>query len=245
MRDTIAFYLVLALSVAAEITSILTLNPVAIAFTSSMLVSSVIILKLWYVIEASIFKHTNLIQVFGRFELSGDRISAIRRASGKISATTAVVLHVGGKAEVDKKKIENVISHISYPFKFMMQAERLDLEKLLDKLQTRRKMREIALSRVDHSSAKNLPLINSIKREIEVLEHDIESISSGDVPLKVSYYIMTTGVSDSVFSAEESAKAQIRELASQFDAILASKSEQVRGSDLIGLLELDSSMVLS
>ncbi len=244
MKEEAAFYLILALSVIIEAASILTFNAVLIALASIMLFSSVVVHKLWFVIDAFIFRHTNLIEVFGRFELSGDRSSAVRKESGTVSATAVAALEVGTRSEVDRNKIENILAHINYPFKFVMQAERLNIDKLLDRLQTKRSTREIELSRMDHSSQRHLPAINKIRRELEVLGHDIENISAGEVPLKLAYYIMTTAVSESRFDAEERAKSQIRELSSQFDALLSSKSRMLQGNELLRILELDSSMVM-
>ncbi len=244
MKEQAVFYLIIALSVVVEAVSILTLNVVLIALTSILLFSSAVVHRLWYVIDSFIFKHTNLVEVFGRFELSGDRASAVRKESGTVSATAVAALEVGTRSEVDRNKVENILAHINYPFKFVMQAERLNIDKLLDRLQTKRSTREIELSRIDHSSQRHLPAINRIKRELEVLSHDIENISAGEVPLRLAYYIMTTAVSESRFDAEERAKSQIRELSSQFDALLSSKSRMLHGNDLLRILELDSSMVM-
>lgn len=244
MKEEYVFYLLVILSVVAEAVSIFTLNIFLIALSSVLLFSSMIIHKLWYVIDSFLFKHTNLIEVFGGFELSGDRASAVRKESGIVSATATAMLLVGTKSDVDRRKVENILAHINYPFKFVMQAERLNIEKLIDKLETRRSTREIELSRIDHSSQRHLPMINRIKRELEVLGHDIESISAGEVPLRLAYYIMTTAVSESRFDAEERAKSQIRELASQFDALLSAKSRILQGNELLRILEIDSSMVV-
>lgn len=244
MKENHIFYLLVSLAITIEIISALTLNAVLIAVASLLVLLSIVTHKLWYVLESLLFRHTNLVQVFGRFMLSGDRSSAIRRDSGIVSATTAAMLAIGTKSEIDRKKVENILAHINYPFKFVMQAERLDIAKLLDKLQTKRSMREIELSRIDHSSQRHLPAVNKIKRELEVLGHDIENISAGEVPLRLAYYIMTTAVSESRFDAEERAKSQIRELASQFDALLSSNSRLLQGNDLLQILELDSSMVM-
>jgi len=244
MRENAVFYVLVALSVLTVIASAFTLNLLLITLSSALAFASAIVYRLWYVIESLIFKHTSLIQVFGKFELSGDRASAVRKESGIVSATAVAALAVGSKSEIDRKKIENILAHINYPFKFVMQAERLNIDKLLDGLQTRRSAKEIELSRMDQSSQRHLPKANSIKRELELLGHDIESISAGEVPLKLAYYVMTTAVSESRFDSEERAKSQIRELSSQFDALLSSRSRQLRGNELLRILEIDSTIVM-
>jgi hypothetical protein len=239
MKENTLFYLLLALSVLTLAASIATLNPFLVAATALLLVSAASVFKLWYIIDSLIFKHTNLIEVFNGYELSGDRNCAIMRKGGTISATTAAVFTVGNDAAPESAQIENIIANFSHPFKFVMQVERLNTDKVVDDLRTKRSEKEIALSRIEQKQ-QNLPRINQIKREIEQLEHDISAISSGNAPLRLAYYAVACAVSDTSYDAEEQAKSRIRELSSQFDGILKSKSRVLKGPDLLDLLKLDS-----
>lgn len=234
----------MGMSALTSIASILTLNIFIIALTSAFILASVVLYKLWYVIDALIFSHTNLVEIFNGYELSRDRTSAIRRINDVISATTVSLLEANSAAEIDKSKIENIIAHINYPFKFVMQVERLNVNKIADRLETSRSMKEIELSRIDQPSNKKTLKANQLKREIEQLQHDINAIKIGETPVRLVYYIMTSSISESVYEAEERAKSQIRELSSQFDALLKSKSKVVTGNELIDLLKLDSEMIV-
>ena len=239
MKENTLFYLLLALSALTLVASIATLNPFLVAATALLLLSAVSVFKLWYIIDSLIFKHTNLIEVFNGYELSGDRSCAILRKGGMISATTAAAFTVGKGAAPDGAQMENLIANFSHPFKFIMQVERLNTDKVSDDLRTKRSRKEIELSRIDQKQ-QNLPRINQIKREIEQLEHDISVISSGNAPLRLAYYAVTCAVSDTSYDAEEQAKSRIRELSSQFDGLLKSKSMVLKGPDLLDLLKLDS-----
>ena len=55
---------------------------------------------------------------------------------------------------------------------------------------------------------------------------------------------MTSAVSEMPYDAEERAKSQIRELGSQFDALLKARSKLLVGDELLKLLQLDSEMAL-
>jgi len=240
-KETLFFYILLVLSGIVVIASIMTLNIFAITIAGSLIFASVMVYKLWYLIDALIFKHTNLIELFNGYELSKDRNSAIRRIDGKIGSTTAALLSVDGEEDIEKSDIENIIAHISYPFKFVMQVEKLNVHRIMDKLQTERSLNEIELSRLDDN--KSLVRVNQLRRELELIQHDINAIKTGDTPIKLTRYILTTSVSDTFYDAEEKAKSQIRELSSQFDALLKSRSKIIVGNELIELLQLDSEMV--
>lgn len=243
-KETIGFYVLLGLSVISVIAALLSVNLYLIILAVLLEGTAVFVYRFWFVFDTLVFRHTNLIQVFDGYELSGERRCAIRRINGKVSVTCASVLDTTGSSEIDRQKIENIISHIDYPFKFTMQVERLDYAKIIDRLQTKRNMKEIELTRLSGARKRDPGKESRIKREIEQLEHDIKSIGFGQMPLKAVYYIFTTAVSESKYDAEEKAKSQIRELTSQFDALLNSKGRIVNGTELLDIMKIDSSMVL-
>ncbi len=243
-KDEIVFYATIAIALANTILAIFTINIIVIMAAIISVAVSSFVYKFWYVIDAAIFRRTNLIELFAGYELSGDRSAAIRKIDERISATAVSSITIDGKSAFESKRFENMVSHMSYPFKLVMQVERLNINKVLDNLETRRNMRELELSKIDSTLSKNTPKINHIKRELEQLDHDIKAISTGETPLRLAYYVMTSAVSESLYDAEERAKHQIRELSSQFDALLGSSSKVLTGSDLLRIMEIDSSMML-
>ncbi len=221
--------------------SAVTLNVYLLALVAILAVFGIMFHKLWYVFESVIFKHTNLVAIVNGFELSGALSCATRITGNGYAAITAAVITAPGGDAVDRTKMENIVAHVSYPFRFVVQVEKVGTKKVFENLRTKLGMKEIELSRiVDPTKGKGLLRANQLKRDMERISNDIASISSGEVPLRIVYYLMTTAFSDTLSSAEEKAKSQIRELCSEFDATLNSTSEQIVGSDLIQLLKLDS-----
>lgn len=243
INESTAFYIVISLAAITSAAALLTLNAVAVAIASLAVLFSVIVFKLWDVVSASIFRHTNLIQVFNGYELSRDRQSAVFKAGGRVTATAVASLGPAGNDELDRKKIESIIANTDYPFRFCMRAERLNLKKALDRLKTRKSSVEIELSRIDQKSGRHTQRQNRLKRELEQLERDISSISGGEAPLKLCFYITTSASSDSIYDAEERAKSHARDLSSKFDALLGSKSEVLSGEELLAALKIDSMMI--
>jgi hypothetical protein len=238
-RDVI-FYLLCAVLVTIIILSIFTLKIILIATSLIFTVLLVAFYKLYYVIESMLFRHTNLIQVLDGHELSGDRATAIRKVAGKFSATAVALLESNPKLQISRENVENVIATSKCAFKFIMKVEHIDMNKLLDLLKTKRNMKEIELTKLkDAASKSNLLKINTVKRQIDLLNNDIEKISTGSEPLKVSQYIITSAISENRFNAQELAKSQLRSLSSQFSAILGGKSETMVGDELISALKLD------
>ena len=243
MEHDLRFYAIICILAILSIASIMTINIYLIIF--SLAVSSILIVfyRLHYLVDSVIFRRSNLVQLVGECELSGDRNAAIRRTGSRFCATTASFL-TGASEPIERSRMENLIANSHCPFRFVVQVERVDLNKLLDRLQTRRSMKEIEINRIENSGIKkDSARIAVLRRELEQLIQDIEKASSGGFPLRVSQYILTSAISDNRFAAQERARSQIRELSSQFGALLGSRPEILTGNDLARILEFDSTML--
>lgn len=229
-----------ALGVAALlcVLSILTMNVVVIGLAIVTCACAIVEARIPEIIESYIFRHSNTVQILGKYELCGDRQSAIYREGSRFTAISAAILDVQGDEGLDRGKVENIISHISCPFKFVTQTERINLDKISDNLLTKRGVLEIKLSRLDQSN-KHMMQMNRIKREMEVIDRELKALTTGSTPLNVAHYIITSAISGSALGAEEKAKMQIRSLCSQFEAALKSRSKPVSGEELVALLEND------
>src|ERR1700674_559704 len=153
-------YAVLVVAIVLCIVSIITTNIVVIGLAIVTCACAIVEARIPEIVEAYIFRHTILIQVLGKYELCGDRQSALLREGGKFTAISAAILDIQGDEGLDRDKIENIITHISCPFKFVTQTERINLDKISDSLLTKRATIEIKLSRLDQSSNKHMMQIN-------------------------------------------------------------------------------------
>jgi len=220
--------------------SITTLNPYLISLGIVASACIFALYKLWYILEPVLIRKTNIIQVIGDYELSGTRGAAVRAQGGNFYATAVAALEPS-RSDVERSRIEEIISRSNIPFKFVLQLEKLNPKRISEKLQTKRNMKEIALSRISGgNSIRNTQKINALKREIEQLEQDIRSISTGSSPVRLAQYIMCSTSAESRYLAEERARAQAREIAGQFGALIGSQSRILEGRELLDLLSLDS-----
>ncbi|MGC8572061.1 MAG: hypothetical protein ACP5RI_01740 [Candidatus Micrarchaeia archaeon] len=245
MEKNYILYAMLAVCAIIAVSSIISLNLYLILFDSILLLLSIALFAFSDIFHNLIIKHSNIIQVFNGYELSNDRSIAIFRSNGKVCALSAAMIDPSNVDELSKDKIEHLIGNMNYPFKLVMKTDKLDIKKIIDKLQTKKSMHEIAISRLNSNNSKHSLYINKLKREIEIIEHDIASISNGTVPIKLIYYVMTVAVADTVLEASERSKSQIKEIAAQFNVMLSSHSSILEGDDLIRLLEIDAMKVFN
>jgi len=244
MEHDIRFYVLASVLAVLSVSCILTLNIALIAASLAVAIFLAALYKLDYIVDSVIFKRTNLVQVVGHYELSGERSAAVMRFNGKYSATAAAALEPALNSRIERVKIESRIGNSRCQFRFILQIEPVDVNKLLDRIDTRMGMAEIELGRLISSNEKgNIAKIERLKRQIEHIKGERGRIGSGGTPLKLSEYIMTSATSDNRFVAQERAKSQIRELASEFGALLGSKADILAGNDLLELLKLDSGVL--
>ncbi len=241
MEHDIKFYCMISILAVLSIASILTLNAALILISLIITAFAVALYRLHYIVDAMIFKRSNLVQIVDSYELSGERTTAMRRYSSTYCATAAALLEINSSGRIEREQIEGIVGNSRCPFRFIMQIEGVDINKLLDKLDTRRGMHEIELNRLISADEKSNSLrINRLKRQIEYIRGEMEKLNSGGAPLRLSQYIMTSAVSDNRLVSQERAKSQIRELASEFGALTGSKAVILSGNDLLDLLKFDS-----
>jgi hypothetical protein len=230
----IPLYIAIGVAVVASVASILLLNVYLIILSLSLSMSLFFIYKLWDVFEALIIKKTGVVQILGNYELEGDRISAVGKRGESFVAVSAAVLKELPSREISKDSIEKIIASSNAPFRLVMQVERLNTEKISDDLKTRRRLKEIELSKTNSKKGPDQSKI--IEREIELIESEIDAITSGSTPLKTNTYIMSFASSESRFVSQERALSQVKALAGEFSAVLGASFEVLTGADLLSVL---------
>lgn len=228
---------ILAISAASAVASLVTFNLYLILFSVCSSLCLFFLYKLWDVFEALLIKKTGVVQVLGDYELEAERFSAVRKIGPNFSAVSAAILRSFPSKEITRDSIERIIASSNSPFKFVVQVERLDTSKITDDLKTKRRMKELELSKTRTKKSGDSDKV--VERELELIESEIRSITSGEVPLKTSIYLISFGSSESRFAAQERALSQIKELSGEFSAVLGAGFEVLNGSELISVIKSD------
>ncbi len=191
-----------------------------------------------YIFDAILFKKSGVVQVIDGYELEAERSAATKVHRNGFTAIACARLLSAPKHLIESRSIEGIIAHTNAPFRFVVQAERLDSKKIVNNLKTKRAMREIAISKI-RSKASELARIKMLEREIAEIDCEINSINSGAMPIKMNTYLLTVAASENKIAAQERAKSQIKEIAGEFSAILEARFEVMEGNELVDLLKHD------
>lgn len=234
-------YALVSFTAAALVLGAVTLDSMLIAVSSAAALASLIILKMWPIIESLVIKRTNIVQVLNGFELGGDREAAVAMTDVGYTATCAADIESFSGVSLGKERLEAVIAHTGAPFRFSIQVERLDTREVMEGLETQKHMREIAISRLpNQGSGKATMKMQRLKNEISRIEHDISALGAG-LPLRLAAYVMTSAAAQGRLAANNAAKAQIRAIVSELEAVGIS-CRILTGSELLSLLRFDSSV---
>lgn len=236
--ENLIFYILIATAILTALASLATLNIYVILFSCLVIVVMFFFHRLWDVFEALIINRTGVVQLIGTYELEGERLCAIKEIGKEFQAISAATLRDFPKKELTKENIERIIAGSNSPFRLVVGVERLNTSKIIDGLKTRRRMKEIELTKAKQSKGKDNSKV--IEREISVIEDEITAISTGSVPLKTEIYLLSAARAESKFLAQEHSIAQIRELSGEFSAVLGASFEVISGSELVRLVKSDA-----
>jgi len=236
MNDLLV-YLIIGVALMASLAGILLFNIYLVILSFSLSLSMFFLYKLWDIFEALIIKKTGVVQVVGNYEFEGDRVAAISKMGESFLAVSAAILKELPTREISKDSIEKIIATSNAPFRLVMQVEKLNTTKISDDLKTRRRLKEIELSKVGPKKGSDTSKI--IEREIELIESEISSINSGSTPLKTNTYLLSFATSESRFVSQERALSQVKAIAGEFSAVIGASFEVLNGADLISVLRSD------
>jgi hypothetical protein len=95
-------------------------------------------------------------------------------------------------------------------------------------------MKEIALSRAD---PKKIERIGALRREITIINSEIENLSKGGKSLEVIAKLSAISRADRESSAASEASYSIKRVADAFSTALGSECRILKGEELLGLIE--------
>ncbi|MGC8537853.1 MAG: hypothetical protein ACP5MZ_02610 [Candidatus Micrarchaeia archaeon] len=241
-NDALAYAFLSAYSIGIII-SALTLNAYAIVISLALLTIGTLLFKGWDIFLPIAVKHTGIIRLIGSYEVSGNQNAAVRQTKRGFSAVAYAVIDISDSEGLSRDKLEGIIARINVPFKLVLSVERLNMDKILDSLKTARHMKENQITRLSGGSERNIQKINSVKRELEQIDNDIRSMTSGRMPLHALYYLSVEAESGNRYAAESAAVSGLDEVSGTISASTGYKVKAISGNELVYFLGTGSNMV--
>ncbi len=167
---------------------------------------------------------------FKNYMIPKEQDSVVKNVNGMYYATGYVAANVynyvfaAEAVEEDQsamilapEKWEKATMNIHFPFKFHLISSAEDIQQFRDELETKRGLYEFQYSREASSGSPNPMGLESLQRQMRVIQARIDRLGSGEKPINSIMYIESTAVGISEKDARDSLTKQLNELMTVFN----------------------------
>ena len=217
-----------ALAVAVFFASLLSLRLLAIALSFILLV---------YIFYFSTASHKDILPFYKYSTYSQEALSldkegtcVLKKEDPFYVGVSAILLRPG--SSISSSQLESVFSNANVDFDYVVRVRQIDARRFIEGLETRKRLKEIAIAK---SSAKDYNRINVLKKELEIIKSELESVTkSKPVELRIFLRIFSKGPSTFIVSKE--ARDSAISLGNSL-ALLGFSFEQLWGKKLLEAVE--------
>lgn len=209
-------------------------NLYLIAVTSILLLLSAIYLNSGHIVNNILIKRSNIVEIYNHYKLSSELDSAVKKIGNGHHALSIAFFRIEKPNNASNDAIKALLETLHESFEFGILVKEADKEKMIETLDTKRRMKEITLSRID---SKHQDKINALKREIDILAAEIQNIRKSGKALEVLAKIISFGNSENEAEAAREASKNIKRIADSFSAALGVDYKIIKGEELLNVLE--------
>jgi hypothetical protein len=228
--NKLLFYIIYITSVIFLLITFISGSFYLIIISSGLLLLSLIYLHSGHIVNNYLIKKSKIIEISNNYTLSSSLNSVFKRKGTQYVGISMAEIKQYGQSNISSESMKSLIEAIHEPFEFSIYFYELDKEKLLEPLETKKKMKEISLTKINENKQDK---INLIKREIEILNSEIENIRSSPKSFDVSILIKSFSISNSEGEAVTQSFKTIQRIADTFSASLKLEYEIIRGEKLL------------
>ncbi len=223
-------YMFYAIAVVILIVSIFFYNIVLFALSAVLVFAAALYYSSGHIINNILLKRSLFMEVRNGYRLGFGISSAVKKAGTSYKSVSVAVLRLNRSVSVGSAEMLSLIEGISDPFEFSIGLREVNKRAMLEGLETKRRMREISLARLPQGAYDRA---NSIKREIDLFEKEIEGVQGRGKALDVSIRIRTVAVSHDEADASRSSFASLTHVADAFSTVLNASYSILKGEELL------------
>ncbi|MDE1855977.1 MAG: hypothetical protein KGH49_01945 [Candidatus Micrarchaeota archaeon] len=210
--------------------SILLLSPIAIAACSISLLAAFAYSKSYHIINPILAKKHGIVLLCAGYALSENAKVAVKENDGAYSAVCVAFLSPNARVQHGEEKFEEILAKCRFPFEFSISVVERDTKKIFEDLQTKRRIKEIEISRTSLSKQDTL---SRLKRELAIIEADLSSLASGRKPTEVTLKLKSAAMGASESQAANASFSQLEQLCSIFSAVYGLSWNIATGEELL------------
>lgn len=215
--------------------SVLLLNGYVSVVALLMFIFSAAEFRSGHIINNLLIRQSLVVEVCNGYKISGPFEAGVRKIGKVYKARAVATLNIGKDAAQGTDFLKNFISNYHEPFGLSIELKEIDKNRILEGLETRRRMKEIELDRMTPANRNKAGVL---RRELEVIGSEIESLKASEKSLEVLMSVTSIALSESEYQALLEASAGIRRVADAFSSASGTNYEILKGERLSEFLEV-------
>ncbi len=230
-KNRIYSYCIYGASIAVFLLSLLSYNIAAIIVVAILILFSVAYMNSGHLINSLLIKKMRIVEIGSGYKLAGNMQSIVRKVDGGYVGMSIAVLRPTNAIESGSVVFEDLLNKVKIPFEFCISLRKLDRRKILEGLETKRRMKELELSQAG-SDYKNS---NMLKRQIGALESEIGLVSHGNEPIEAVIKLRSVAQAETEGEASRMSLRQVEHVASMVASSFKLEYTIAEGEDLFDL----------
>ncbi len=204
-----------------------------VIISSIFLLLSVIYLHSGHIINNLLIRKSIIIEISNNYTLSSNISSVFKREGRFFKSISVAIIKPEASPSISSDSFRSLIESIHEPFEYTISLFEIDKKKVLEPIETKRKMKEIQLTKI---KADRYDKISNMKREIEIMGSEIESIKSSGKAFEISIFLKAISLSESEAEAASQSYKNLERIADAFSAALKINYDVLRGEELLKFL---------
>ncbi len=221
-----AFY---AAGVAAIIAAATLSNGIFLVSGALLVLIAAIYLNSGHMVNNLLIKKSKMILIQNGYQLGRSLSSAVRKDGDSYTGVSIAIFSIT-KAVDGRDAFEPIINNIRDPFEFSVSMKEVDKQRLVESLETKKRMKEIHLSRVN---PKTYNKANQIRKELEIINKEIANITKGDKSLEIIVKLKSIKASKDRIEAELEPPKSLARIANAFCTALGLDYRMLSGEELM------------
>ncbi|MDE1846161.1 MAG: hypothetical protein KGH53_02685 [Candidatus Micrarchaeota archaeon] len=183
-----------------------------------------------HIINPILVRKFGIVLIGGSYRLSENLRVAVCDSELGYKARCAALLIPNLRISGDASKFEEILSKTKFPFEFSISVRELNLKKLIEGFETKRRMKELEIARTPKSRPEE---ISRLRRELGLIEGELAAISKGSMPISVGAKVSCTASGASESEAGNSALLRVEQLCAIFSATYNIDFRHLSGEELL------------
>ena len=193
---------------------------------------SIIYLHTGKLINNLLIKNSRVIVLSNGYELSNNLYSAVKKGNSFYESISIAILIVNSQISNNGLAFEQLLDKLKVPFEYSIELKELNKKRILEELETKLHMKEIQLANEKPNSKE----LGRLKREIGIIESEINAINSGGNPFNVEFKIKCRAASTSLIEATSVSQRNVELVANLFATSLNVGYRLLKGEELLNAI---------